>query len=843
MNAQGSSNNNNSNYRQHRRSSFNDSSGGRSSNESADHGLRRSFVAIHRQNNNSPTSPAAVLMNPSSNNSNGGRSRRSSTTENTPRPRLLKKRSHRRHSMNMNSRRVSIETTHGDGQIQMPSLPFSKAETASSGNRTRQPPPPPPPRSRNNGGRRDSNEQQEGLAHPPSTHHQASSRRSFHNTNKAKDHKTSDHQVVRRRRSHEDEGRPTSHQGQGPSRRITISVAPSDEQLQQLRRPDTAYGHQQQYAQDHGGQEPFHKGFRPDYVLGEYSRHTSHMIMPQDDVHAIQLVNTLSKHDFAFVKRSNGNYSYAMAYRTSSYSNDDDDEKKDEGMAFVMDDSGSTKMIRKKHWCEYIRLVSVQDCSMITTPTEDQAMNNNDMDCGIEEMVHPSTHQQRTSPPTHQETQDVHNPSQDHHDSDEAVVLCQEIPMVCQEIPAPHPPQQHNPQASQVNSMGLRHNQDTASSGNRTRQPPPPPPPRSRNNGGRRDSNEQQEGLAHPPSTHHQASSRRSFHNTNKAKDHKTSDHQVVRRRRSHEDEGRPTSHQGQGPSRRITISVAPSDEQLQQLRRPDTAYGHQQQYAQDHGGQEPFHKGFRPDYVLGEYSRHTSHMIMPQDDVHAIQLVNTLSKHDFAFVKRSNGNYSYAMAYRTSSYSNDDDDEKKDEGMAFVMDDSGSTKMIRKKHWCEYIRLVSVQDCSMITTPTEDQAMNNNDMDCGIEEMVHPSTHQQRTSPPTHQETQDVHNPSQDHHDSDEAVVLCQEIPMVCQEIPAPHPPQQHNPQASQVNSMGLRHNQDNEEEENNNDDCTAPLPEMITVRPHENNEECSLISSVSERARRVWRFENARE
>ena len=37
----------------------------------------------------------------------------------------------------------------------------------------------------------------------------------------------------------------------------------------------------------------------------------------------------------------------------------------DEVMVFVIDESGSTKYVRKKYWCEYIRLVSMQ--GMATT--------------------------------------------------------------------------------------------------------------------------------------------------------------------------------------------------------------------------------------------------------------------------------------------------------------------------------------------------------------------------------------------------------------------------------------------------------------------------------------------
>ena len=63
----------------------------------------------------------------------------------------------------------------------------------------------------------------------------------------------------------------------------------------------------------------------------------------------------------------------------------------------------------------------------------------------------------------------------------------------------------------------------------------------------------------------------------------------------------------------------------------------------------------------------------------------------------------------------------------------------------------------------------------------------------------------------------------MVCQEI--------HRP--PQVNSIGNQIQDDGDDEEED----TAPLPDMITCIPNQ-NEACSLISSVSDRARGlVWR------
>ena len=85
---------------------------------------------------------------------------------------------------------------------------------------------------------------------------------------------------------------------------------------------------------------------------------------------------------------------------------------------------------------------------------------------------------------------------------------------------------------------------------------------------------------------------------------------------------------------------------------------------------------------------------------------------------------------------------------------------------------------------------------------------------------------------------MLCQEIPIVCQEIvPPPMEPQQvvNRPQDMEA---------EEEEEEvylgGAKDDEACPLPSMISFIPSANdanNEECSLISSVSDRARRVDR------
>ena len=87
--------------------------------------------------------------------------------------------------------------------------------------------------------------------------------------------------------------------------------------------------------------------------------------------------------------------------------------------------------------------------------------------------------------------------------------------------------------------------------------------------------------------------------------------------------------------------------------------------------------------------------------------------------------------------------------------------------------------------------------MDCGIEGMLlDPSTHLRMSSPDT---DQDNHLPQDN---SKEDVVLCQEI-----------------------------------QDDNEKDAKDAPLPEMIAFKPQEINDECSMISSVSDKVRKAWR------
>ena len=103
------------------------------------------------------------------------------------------------------------------------------------------------------------------------------------------------------------------------------------------------------------------KGFRNDYSIGETIRSLSHMIIEPTVTQATQSISSLSKHDFAFLKRSDGSYTYAiLAYRSMVPKKGSIDGSMEECMVFVVVDDGSTKRIRKRDWIECVRLISTE---------------------------------------------------------------------------------------------------------------------------------------------------------------------------------------------------------------------------------------------------------------------------------------------------------------------------------------------------------------------------------------------------------------------------------------------------------------------------------------------------
>lgn len=111
-----------------------------------------------------------------------------------------------------------------------------------------------------------------------------------------------------------------------------------------------------------------HRGYRRDYLLGQAARSPRHMLIPSTHEETFVAANALKNYDFAFVKRSDQSWSYAIvAYRSfepvkgSTSTGVISSDELEECMMFVMCDRGSTKLIKKKQWGEFIRLVSMED--------------------------------------------------------------------------------------------------------------------------------------------------------------------------------------------------------------------------------------------------------------------------------------------------------------------------------------------------------------------------------------------------------------------------------------------------------------------------------------------------
>eukprot|EP00580_Thalassiosira_gravida_P019949 CAMPEP_0201659908 /NCGR_PEP_ID=MMETSP0494-20130426/2657_1 /ASSEMBLY_ACC=CAM_ASM_000839 /TAXON_ID=420259 /ORGANISM="Thalassiosira gravida, Strain GMp14c1" /LENGTH=488 /DNA_ID=CAMNT_0048137597 /DNA_START=626 /DNA_END=2090 /DNA_ORIENTATION=+ len=107
--------------------------------------------------------------------------------------------------------------------------------------------------------------------------------------------------------------------------------------------------------------------------------------------------------------------------------------------------------------------------------------------------------------------------------------------------------------------------------------------------------------------------------------------------------------------------------------------------------------KGFRRDYSLGVTALCPSHMVdraaAPDE---AFQSINKLKALDFVFVRTRDESYSYAvLACRTLEppiNSMNSSSHELEEFMIFVVSDAGSTVKLAKSRWVEYVRLVSVE-------------------------------------------------------------------------------------------------------------------------------------------------------
>mmetsp|Transcript_19122 Transcript_19122/g.39731 ORF Transcript_19122/g.39731 Transcript_19122/m.39731 type:complete len:609 (-) Transcript_19122:347-2173(-) len=161
-------------------------------------------------------------------------------------------------------------------------------------------------------------------------------------------------------RRHSDKKAPSQHvNGRDPD---SIPTKNNDDVSKAATKKDTPPKAQQR------DQEEENVGFRRDYRLGQSARSPLHIIEEPTKENALQSISKLETHSFVFVKRSDGKWTYAvLAFRSlesfSKNSTTEDEDGKgvvEECMTFVMSDSGASKVIRKKHWAEFVRCVSME---------------------------------------------------------------------------------------------------------------------------------------------------------------------------------------------------------------------------------------------------------------------------------------------------------------------------------------------------------------------------------------------------------------------------------------------------------------------------------------------------
>eukprot|EP00571_Detonula_confervacea_P008007 CAMPEP_0172315980 /NCGR_PEP_ID=MMETSP1058-20130122/26839_1 /TAXON_ID=83371 /ORGANISM="Detonula confervacea, Strain CCMP 353" /LENGTH=300 /DNA_ID=CAMNT_0013030191 /DNA_START=47 /DNA_END=949 /DNA_ORIENTATION=- len=115
------------------------------------------------------------------------------------------------------------------------------------------------------------------------------------------------------------------------------------------------------------------KGFRQDYSIGDTVRSLSHMVTKSTPLESFRTANALQKHDFAFIKRTDGSFSYAiLAFRSLElphHKRKSYDVSLEEYMAFVMSGTGTIKMLNRKRWSKDIWLPSMVGLDHLSTRT------------------------------------------------------------------------------------------------------------------------------------------------------------------------------------------------------------------------------------------------------------------------------------------------------------------------------------------------------------------------------------------------------------------------------------------------------------------------------------------
>lgn len=162
---------------------------------------------------------------------------------------------------------------------------------------------------------------------------------------------------------------PTSTAARCPSRPLRrYSMIEMEQQKQDIRAASPTFVASQLHRRSFDGPDQEktrqkhtkrHGTIRRDYHLGESARSLSHMNVESSPRAAEEKASQLKNYDFAFIKRTDGSWTYAiLAYRSI---NENGSDPKEECMMFVMNEEGSTKMIKKPQWADFIRCVVPHD--------------------------------------------------------------------------------------------------------------------------------------------------------------------------------------------------------------------------------------------------------------------------------------------------------------------------------------------------------------------------------------------------------------------------------------------------------------------------------------------------
>lgn len=131
-----------------------------------------------------------------------------------------------------------------------------------------------------------------------------------------------------------------------------------------------------QPAATHQTRHQMYNGARSDYFLGDLAKCPSHMVIEDCPQAALEKVSQLRQYDFAFIKRTDGSWTYAILAHRHKPPNEDD-----ECMMFVMTEAGSTKIIKKKLWGNFVRCVVAEDPEVDMEPVDTSVPRNISIDC------------------------------------------------------------------------------------------------------------------------------------------------------------------------------------------------------------------------------------------------------------------------------------------------------------------------------------------------------------------------------------------------------------------------------------------------------------------------------